>query len=279
MKKIIAAFDGLKFSESTLNYAVHAAKLLDAHLVGVFLDDRTYTSYKIYDLVSTEGSLEKKLNLYDNRDEATRDESVSQFEKACRIGGINHSIHRDRNVALQELIHESIYADLLIVDKKETFTHYEENTPTRFIRDLLSDVQCPVLIVPQKYRRSDKIIMLYDGAPSSVHAVKMYNYIFSLAEHNAVEVISVRSVDNTSHIPDNRLMKEFMKRHYPTAEYITLKGLAELEILRYLQEEKQNTMVVLGAYRRGRVSRWFRESMADALMKELNMPLFIAHTK
>jgi len=182
-------------------------------------------------------------------------------------------------VALQELIHESIYADLLIVDKKETFTHYEENTPTRFIRDLLSDVQCPVLIVPQKYRRSDKIIMLYDGAPSSVHAVKMYNYIFSLAEHNAVEVISVRSVDNTSHIPDNRLMKEFMKRHYPTAEYITLKGLAELEILRYLQEEKQNTMVVLGAYRRGRVSRWFRESMADALMKELNMPLFIAHTK
>jgi len=70
-----------------------------------------------------------------------------------------------------------------------------------------------------------------------------------------------------------------MKRHYPTAEYITLKGLAEFEILRYLHEEKQNTMVVLGAYRRGRVSRWFRESMADALMKELNMPLFIAHTK
>ena len=49
MKKIIAAIDSLKFSESTRDYAVQLAKQNGAHLVGVFLDD--HTSYKIYDLI------------------------------------------------------------------------------------------------------------------------------------------------------------------------------------------------------------------------------------
>lgn len=245
MKKIIAAFDGLKFSGSTLHYAVHTAKLLGAHLVGVFLDDKSYSSYKIYDLVGTEGSFEKKIKLYDDEDQKTRDLSVAEFENACRVAGINHSIHRDREIAIRELLHESIYADLLIVDKKETLMHYEEKPPTQFIRDLLSDVQCPVLVVPAKYRRPDKIVFLYDGEPSSVHAVKMFSYIFAGAGYNTAEILSIQPEENTLHLPDNRLIKEFMKRHYPSAEYITRKGMAGYEILRYLAEQKQNVMVVL----------------------------------
>ncbi|HEX6845754.1 MAG TPA: universal stress protein, partial [Chitinophagaceae bacterium] len=61
MKKIIAAIDGLKYSESTSNYAVQIAKQRDTHLVGVFLDDPIYTSYKIYDVIVQEGVSEAKL--------------------------------------------------------------------------------------------------------------------------------------------------------------------------------------------------------------------------
>ena len=39
------------------------------------------------------------------------------------------------------------------------------------------------------------------------------------------------------------------------------------------------SLVVLGAYQRGMVSRWFRASMADVLMRDLKLPLFIAHSK
>jgi hypothetical protein len=44
-------------------------------------------------------------------------------------------------------------------------------------------------------------------------------------------------------------------------------------------EKKQNTLVVLGAYRRSMVSRWFKASMADLLIKKTQLPLFIAHYK
>jgi hypothetical protein len=55
MNKIIAAFDGLKYSESTGDYAIDIAKITDSKITGVFLDDRTYTSFKIYDLVLDHG--------------------------------------------------------------------------------------------------------------------------------------------------------------------------------------------------------------------------------
>ena len=79
------------------------------------------------------------------------------------------------------------------------------------------------------------------------------------------------------HLPDNKLMKEFMKRHYPKTKYTVMKGWAEDEIVKHLKQTSENAPVVMGAYRRGTVSRWFRESMADALMKEVKLPLFIAH--
>jgi len=195
------------------------------------------------------------------------------------ISPLEFTVHHDHNIAIQELKNESIYTDLLIIDSKETLTHYTEKIPTQFIRDFLGDAQCPVMIVPQQYKAIDKIILLFDGEPSSVHAIKMFSYLLPQLKYLDTEVISVNPIDSTVHIPDNKLMREFMKRHYETAKYTVMRGWAEDEIVKYLKKSKGNPLVVLGAYRRSTVSRWFRESMADVLMKEVKLPLFIAHNK
>lgn len=279
MKKIIAAIDGLKYSESTVQYAIRIAKEANAHLVGVLLDDETYTSYKVYDLVVKENVPENKLKLYDAKDKETRIKSAEKFEQACRKAELAYTIHHDRDIAIQELIHESIYADLLVIDAKETLTHYDEKLPTRFIRELLTDVQCPVLIVPSKFRSIEKIYQLFDGEPSSAYAIKMFSYLFPFFGETETEILSVKNPGQTLHLPDNRLMKEYIKRYYKKVNYKVVKGLPEIEIVEYLKQQPKNMLVVLGAYRRGRVSRWFRQSMADYLMKELSVPLFIAHNK
>jgi len=280
MKKFIAAFDGLKFSEANMRYAIFLAKRGNAHLVGVFLEDFTVHSYSIADITTYEGqSFDSHMNELNDKDQVERNESVEIFENACKNAGLNYSVHRDKNIALQDLLHESIYADLLIINLEETLTRYEETVPTRFMKDLLSDVQCPVVITPSKYKPIDKIIMLYDGEPSSVHAARTFSYLFDPVKDLETEVLTVKAVEESMHLPDNRLIKEFIKRHYPKAEYILLKGIAEEEIIRYLHHEKKDPMVVAGAYRRGRLSRLFHPSMADHLMRHLKMPLFIAHNK
>jgi nucleotide-binding universal stress UspA family protein len=279
MKKIIAAFDGLKYSESTQDYAIDLSKHTSAHLVGLFLNDYTYTSYKVYELIAKEGVSKNRLQQYEAKDKSIRDTAAAKFEKACQRAKLEYSVHIDKKIAAHEVKHESIYADLLIINVKETLTHYTEKLPTRFIRDLLTDAQCPVLVVPQKYKPVEKVILLYDGEPSSVHAIKMFSYLLPQLKELETEILVVKSITGDLHVPDNSLMKEFMKRHYPKAKYITKRGFADEVIEQYLKEQKENTLVVLGAYRRGAVSRWFRESMADHLMRDLKLPLFIAHNK
>lgn|SRR5487761_2159062 len=279
MTKIIAAFDGLKFSEATTAYAVDIAKLCNAHLVGISLEDFIYHSFKLYDLLDGKEFSETKMKRLVEKDKKTRKISSLKFETTCQKAGINYSVHHDKNIALKELLHESIYADLLIIDSAETLTHFKEELPTRFVRDLLTDVQCPVLLVSNNYKPIQKIILLYDGEPSSVHAIKMLSYTIEAFNDLPTEVITVKKPDQALHVPDNKLMKEFMKRHFPKADYVVLKGGAESKIVKHLELDKQNALIVAGAYRRGAVSRSFRQSMADVLIKNLKNPLFIAHNK
>lgn len=274
MKKIIVALDGLKLSESSMQTAVELSKQHHAHLVGVFLDDFTRNSFNVAEAIhqNTMEELTKK-------DQQLRDAAVKVFEDKCKSQKLNYTIHRDKNFAIQDLLRESIYADLLIIAAGETFTRFEEAPPTRFMRDLLADVQCPVLITPKTARELEKVVMLYDGAPSSVFAIKAFTGTLSITKLLPTEVITVKGQADDGHLPENKLMKEFMKRHSPDAVFTILKGEPELAILEKLKGENEGTLIVLGAYQRSTVSRWFRSSMADLLLKELKCPLFIAHNK
>jgi len=279
MKKIIAAFDGLKYSDATAEYAISIAKQSHAHLVGIFLDDLIYHSFRFKDVIEDDEVSDKKLRQLNEQDKKTRQHAIQQFKSACEHAGVEFSVHHDKNVAVKDLLHESIYSDLLVIGKKENFNSYNDKFPSDFLRDALSDVQCPVMVVPEKYKTLQSLIFLYDGDPSSVHAIKMFCYDLTALHHLPVKVLSVKAIEQSLHLPDNNLMKEFMKRHLPKAEYVVLKGEAENTITVYLQQLKEESLVVLGAYRRSRVSRWFKPSMADVLMKNTNLPMFIAHNK
>ena len=262
-----------------MDYAISFSRALNAHLVGVFLDDRIYHSYPVAKVLKSGAGSAGKLKQLDEKDKQKRDEAASRFQQACNKAGIPFSVHRDKDIALRDLKHESMFADLVIINKHETFTRFREEPPTRFIKDLLGDVQCPVLVVPAQYLEIDKILLLYDGRPSSLFAIRQYSYLFGGSSDFPVEVLTVKDhyMPNL-HVPDNKLMREFIKRHFPKATFTVIKGDPEEEILQYLEGHRENELVVLGAYRRSEVSRWFKSSMADKLMQDTDTPLFIAHS-
>lgn len=147
-KKFLAVFDGFKFSKSTLEYAIQLTRAADAFLVGVFLDEFIYRSYSASRVLNTYNDPEELLKELDAKDKEKRDLAVQQFESACNNASVQYAIHRNTDIAIQELKHESIFADLIIINDNETFNRFTEKPPTRFIKDLLTDVQCPVLVVP-----------------------------------------------------------------------------------------------------------------------------------
>lgn len=277
MKKISAVFDGLKFSEGTLTYAIELAKSSKALLSGVFLESFLYNSYTLTDLIGSQGLSHVKMKHLLDEDKETRSGSASRFEQACKKAQLSYTVHHDQNFSLPEVLKESIYSDLLLIGAGETFSHVPDPAPTHFIRELLASTQCPVLVVPPDHRGIEKVVLLYDGKPAAVYAIKMFNYMMPWSRSKPTEVVSVTDARETAELPDEALVKEFIACHYPAATYTLLNGDPEGELLTYLKNSSKHTLVVLGAYQRGDVSRWFRSSMADRLMREIDAPLFIAH--
>ncbi|MCR8560810.1 universal stress protein [Mucilaginibacter sp. BJC16-A38] len=279
MKKISAIFDGLKFSHATMAYAIKMAESSKALLSGVFLDDFLYHSNNVFDSSKDRDIFGEHIKKLQNEDKAIRQQSIAIFNAACIKAGINYVIHHDKSFAIDELLKESIYSDMLLIGADETMSPVKEEPPTSFIRSVLAATQCPVMVVPTECKAIEKVILLYDGKPSSVFAIKMFNYMFPWMRDLQTVVLSVTGAKTTLIFPDDPLIKEFVKCHYPNADYVLLPGEPEDKIPAYLGKAGQSSLIVMGAYRRSQVSRLFKTSMADIIMNELSMPLFIAHNK
>ncbi len=277
MKKIIAAFDSLRFSDSTMEYAIYFAKQYDAHIVGVFLSETTRLGYAVYEMMVKQSiSGAAGMKEIDKTDAATMKESINRFELACRAAKINHSIHRDKENAAQELLHETIFADILVIDASETFSYFEAGLPGGFIENILHNTKCPVMVVPKKFKPINKLALLYDGEPSSVFAIKMLGYIVPEIAMLETKLFYAQHGSLTLRLPDNKLMREWIKRHFPKVEYRLIKG-NEKELVATIAAEDPGILIVIGAYNRSNLSMWFRNSLADLLMNEIKTPLFIAH--
>jgi nucleotide-binding universal stress UspA family protein len=272
MKKIIAAFDALKLSASTKDYTIDLAKEIPATITGIFIENQTE---HIDGTIRTIGE-KKKLNAGHQKD---RKEVLKTFETSCRDAHVNYTLNRDHQLPIHELLNESIYADLLVINVNETFTPYPQAPPTRFIRQLLAETQCPVFVVPDNYSHVEKVVLLYDGSPSSVYAIKVFNYLFKNQKSPEVEVITVMEHEEDGHMANGKLIREFMNRHYPQATYTMLKGQPEDTISEYISKLKGNALVVMGGYQRSSVLKSFKVTVTDTLMRKLKFQLFIAFNK
>lgn len=275
-KNFIAVFDGDTFSQSTLNYAIQMTRKADALLTGIFLDESIYRSYNIAQSINFYKDPDQKLIEIEKKDGKKNEIAFKQFQKNCSQANINYTFYKNTDITLQELKQKSIFADLLIINSHETFTPFKEKAPSRFIRELLADIQCPVMVVPDTFKPIDRITWLYDGAPPSVFAIKMFSYIFNSVINVPIEVFTVKEKSGSGHLPNHKLIRTFIERHFPKAKFIVANGNAEEQITDHLRNHKGNELVILGAYRRSEISRWFKTSMADILIKALDTPLFIA---
>ncbi len=276
MKKILVAQNGIKYSSAAVEYAVNIAKVQDAMLVGLFIHDLSYAnlSYGVmWDMPYVDFNMLSEINKDD--DEKIK-LNISLFKTACEKAGVHHKVHLEQGVPLQELIKESSFADLILIDVHTGFFSFKQETPSPFLKDVLSDAHCPVLIVPDNHNILDKVIFSYDGSASSSFALKMFSYIFpNYADHETV-IVTVNK-GSTNHLEANKNIKELVSTRFNNPKYEVLNGEPEVEILNYLKNNGSNSVVVLGSYGRSAISRMFNESLSNKLLREIQLPLFITH--
>ncbi len=181
MEKILLAQDARNQNRNTIDFACYICRLTGSRLTGVFLEDllsedrpvmRTIQGepYRLSGAVAVAPGGEGVAGI--------AAENIRIFKPACDRRGVQTLIHRDRGVPASEIVEESRFADLIIVDPETSFTRSNEAPPGRFVRDTLLDSECPVIISPYSFDSIDTILFAYNGTRSSVFAMKQFTYLF-----------------------------------------------------------------------------------------------------
>ena len=277
MYKILFVTDGLSLNSSTLDFATYLAHLTESTITAVFLEnlaneerlivknthDYTFVGYEVDE--HAEG-YKKKMKLIES--------NIQAFKNACSVRDLNYAIHRDRATPAEEIITESRFSDIIITDPGISFEARYEDSPTRFTRDILARAECPVIVVASN-TELQQAVFAYDGSAEAVFALKQFTYLFPQFRNKNLVIIEVKK-EKTGAESSRYQFKEWLKNHYNSVAFEIFEGDVEMQLFGYLFTKKQS-IVIMGAYSRNRLSRMFAGSKADFLIKALTLPIFIAH--
>ncbi|WP_119079639.1 universal stress protein [Chitinophaga alhagiae] len=275
MKKIIAAVDALNFSEQELRSYKYLADKTRGKLTVLFLENivgeyavpaNLETGLIDYDEIFRKNIKERQEKAHHN---------VQRLKNFYRDSGMDVTVRELAGMPATEVIAESRFADLLLVRNTTSFAMLPDSNPPAFVKDLLADARCPVMVIPEHVHYIREIIFSYNGSDSSTYALRQFSQLFEELSDVPVRVIYVVEKGQVQ-IPEGKLLKGYLRHHFENITFETLQGVPSAELLATVIHKKDSIMT-FGAYGRSRASRFFHRSDADSILRTADIPLFITH--
>jgi nucleotide-binding universal stress UspA family protein len=274
MKKIVLACDGKNFSDAVFSFLKELNETEPILLTGAFflsVDYRILIPSSIYpdpgpvaDLIAEERA--KAIN------------SVQLFKEKCHSNCINFGLHQEgKSWDITALARESRFSDLVIISEELFFGNWGDHQPNHFMRQVLHEAECPVIVIPENYTTIERILIAYDGKPQSVFALKLFSLLFPNLKDLETNIVYVKD-DENEHIPDVEYLEEYACRHFTNLNIEKLHFDASTELTKWIQDKKK-ALLVTGAFGRSGLSNLLRASFVEKLIKEHSVPVFIAHNR
>lgn len=270
MRKVIIGFDGQHFTQGAMKMAEWLNKKTPVLISGVFISPVDYRELLGY---SGMGMGAPVMTVPFEGDEKMIEGTVSKFVQYCEQHKLQYAVHKDTDMfAIEELILETRFADLLILSSELFYENIDKDQPNQYLRRVLHDAECPVMLVPEAFTEPRSVLLSYDGKASSVFAIKQFAYLFPECCHMA----SMLFHSNGSGIPQSIRMKELLDGHFPGTNMEQLNE-EDSAALHDWMLEKKNTILVSGGFGRNELSSLFRKSYITDIIKAHRIPVFIAH--
>lgn len=275
MKKVLVAFDGSAFSEGALQYACQVGGM-DALITGLFIEDLSYigfTSFFGEEFLVLDYDVNAKIQ---TEAETRIHQTIQLFEQKCKAANISYKVHFDKGVPVNELVKESWYADLIVIGYQTFFSNISKISSENFLKDVLAEAECPVVVVPEKYEEIKNIIFTSDGKKQSVYAIKQFTYLFpEFTKTKKTVLLSIIETKEKDTEQEN-LLKEYLTTHYPHIKYEQVSGRPDEEILHFAQSV-DSPFIVMGSYGKNVFSGFFHPSIAHRIIKNKNLPIFVSN--
>jgi hypothetical protein len=203
--------------------------------------------------------------------------NMKRFERLCTSNDIEFRIHEDSyDFALTELKKETRFADILILGSQSFFESSGIGEPNDYLRMVLHEVECPVVVVPEKFSFPTNNILTYDGSESSVYAIKQFTYLFPEFSQRQPTLLVYLKDESEDDIPNQEYIEELAARHFPDLTIMKL----HLDPKKFFADwirNKVSAILVSGAFGRSSFSRLIKKSFVREVIREHKLPIFVAH--
>ncbi len=273
MKKIIIALDGKHFPHGAFEFVKSINNRTNVLLAGVFLSPVDYS--KVLAFTGMEGVAMMPDWLMRGEDDSLVNKNIQVFEQACIAEGLEYRVHKDTDMmAISSLIEETRFADVLLVSSDLFYENVQKEQPNFYLEEVLKKAECPVMLIPEDYKEPVQNFLTYDGSESSVFAIKQFAYIFPELAVN--ESILLSAVGQKEELPEYSMISELVSRHYPSLKILSLPVVNRNDFSGWMKNQ-QPGYVIMGAFSRSLFSQLFRKSLANRVIHEIKMPIFISH--
>jgi hypothetical protein len=279
MEKILYVCNDTDFLNGSFDFAAFMARLTKSVLTGVFIENLDWEEVPVAKSLGGHPYIDYTVStaLPENEQKRVRTTmEVQKFRDACAVRDVKCKVHIDRNTPVKELLLESRYADLIILDPAITYIERDKSVPTKFVKEILRKAECPVIIAPDYFNTIDKLLFAYDGSKSAVFSMKQFTYLFPEFRDCKTMLIEVLSSDESAATEKYKL-REWLGMHYSDVEIVELKGDEEDELFRCLYPKKDG-IVVMDGFNRSSLSRLIEPSVSEPLLRLLPLPVFISHS-
>ncbi len=274
MKKIVIALDGNNFPYGAFEFAKYINQENEVLLAGIFLSPVDYSKLLLYS--GAEAAATMPGWIFKDDDDQLVLKNIALFTEACTKEGIRFRIHKENNdMAIASLVEETRFADILLVSSELFYKNISELQPNVYLEEVLKKTECPVLLLPEGFTPPGQNVIAYDGSESAVFAMKQFAYLFPQLAAQETVLLSVHAREK-SELEEYSLVTELAAGHYPNLR-IEMATMADRHDFTTWLADQPLSYVIMGAYSRSMVSSFFKKSFAAGVIKEVKLPVFIAH--
>ncbi|MET6996845.1 hypothetical protein [Chitinophaga defluvii] len=272
MKKILLAFDGSHFPKSAFEFACQLNEIQPIFLTGAFLPRVDISASWSY----APGGGSSFIPTLETHTAEQIERNVKTFELECIRRNIEYRVHRHPYEAtMPELKKETRFADLLILDSEKFYEDISLESPNEYLRMIIHDAECPVLLVPELSTFPESIILAYDGSENAAFAIKNFYYLFPELSHKKTILVHATTRKKTA-IPALPDIAELVTKHFSDLTIHTPEAIPEKHFETWLAAIK-SPLLVCGSFARSELSQLFKKSFVTEILNEHKVPVFIAH--
>jgi len=273
-KNILIPQDGSKHSRAALAYGTWLARKCDAKVIGLYVVDVVAMEGPFLHDLSGSLGFEPFLNFSTKMREILESKGqgiLKEFAETCQREKVAYDSIQDFGIVTNAICERAKTADIIIMGRRGINIQFEYGLLGSTTEGVIRKSPKPVIIVPDEYREIKKPLLAYDGsftASRAMHSAAEFVKTLKLP----LSVLTVSKDKNGETLLNEA--KEYLKPYNILPQFISIKGDALQEIVRYYKENNHD-LLFMGATSHSRIVEMVLGSTTEYVMRSVNGPIFL----